>query len=97
MSDRFRPLALVDRYPEHRYYVYTGDAEPAAEIRQRVYDRFQLRVPESLHLVRLRSRRLLEASNYPALTLVGQSLGSVVVGLEALLRLLPGETGVAGK
>jgi len=82
-------LALLERYPEHAFYVYTGDPEPDEAIVERVWSRFHVRLPLRVQLVRLRSRWLLEADNYPVFTLLGQSLGSVVVGLEALWELLP--------
>lgn len=42
-----------------------------------------------IHFVRLSSERLLEAETFPRLTLLGQSLGSMAVGAEALWRFCP--------
>ncbi|KAF0301372.1 GDP-Man:Man(3)GlcNAc(2)-PP-Dol alpha-1,2-mannosyltransferase [Amphibalanus amphitrite] len=81
--------ALAERYPGHQISVYTGDTAADAEIFARVQQRFGLRVPDGVRLVRLRSRWLLDPSYYPLLTLLGQAVGSVLVALEALLRLLP--------
>jgi len=44
---------------------------------------------EKLRFVFLQRDRLLEASTYPRLTLVGQSLGSMIVGAEALSKFCP--------
>ncbi|XP_037087057.1 GDP-Man:Man(3)GlcNAc(2)-PP-Dol alpha-1,2-mannosyltransferase-like [Pollicipes pollicipes] len=81
--------ALAERYPHHALTVYTGDAEPDDVIVQRALTRFGLHLPPAVRFVRLRSRWLLEPTLYPVLTLLGQALGSVLVGLEALLRFLP--------
>lgn len=40
----------------------------------------------TLHFVRIRMRRLLEARTWPRLTLLGQSLGSAIVALECIVR-----------
>jgi alpha-1,2-mannosyltransferase len=40
----------------------------------------------TLHFVRIRTRRLLEARTWPRLTLLGQSLGSAIVALECFAR-----------
>ena len=71
--------------------MYTGDAAADAEIAARVQQRFGLRLPAGTRLVRLRSRWLLDPAHYPLLTLLAQAAGSVVVAVEAMLRLLPGE------
>ena len=84
------------RYPQHHLSVYTGDTVPDSVIVSRVQDRFGLKLPERVRLVRLRSRFLLDPSCYPVLTLLGQALGSVLVALEAMFRLLPGESAWGG-
>ncbi len=53
-------------------------------------DRFGTDVDASrVDFVYLRARELVEARHYPRVTMVGQSLGSVVLALEALLRFMP--------
>ncbi len=42
-----------------------------------------------IHFVRIRCTTLLEARWYPVATMIGQSLGSVIVGLECLKSLVP--------
>jgi alpha-1,2-mannosyltransferase len=72
--------------PSQRILIYTGDAEPAAEILQRCQERFGLRVEPTVEFVRLRLRFLVTAAAWPRFTLVGQSLGAVVLAAEALFR-----------
>ena len=40
--------------------------------------------------VALRCRSWVEADRYPHFTLLGQSLGSMLLGMESLFRLVPG-------
>ncbi|CAM9347218.1 unnamed protein product [Chrysoparadoxa australica] len=70
--------------------IYTGDrdAKPA-DIVAKVQSRFKIPVEASVDFVYLVSRGMLEASRYPVFTMLGQSLGSMVVALEALLRATP--------
>jgi len=44
---------------------------------------------QRIHVCKLYTRRLVEADLYPRFTLLGQSLGSVVLGLEAVFRWPP--------
>ena len=73
--------------------VYTGDSEDDATILRTASDRFgvsfgtERRLP--IDFVRLSRRRLLEAARYPRLTMIMQSLGSMVVAVEALGRATP--------
>ena len=73
--------------------VYTGDSEDDATILRTASDRFgvsfgtERRLP--IDFVRLSRRRLLEAARYPRLTMIMQSLGSMVVAVEALCRATP--------
>jgi alpha-1,2-mannosyltransferase len=51
---------------------------------------FNIHVDASrLEFVFLNQRKWVEAEKYPALTLLGQSLGSIVLGFEALLKFQP--------
>jgi len=74
--------------------IYTGDVDVSREeILARVRQRFNIRLPRDdpseLHFAFLQRRSWVEASRYPVFTLLGQSLGSLVLGLEALLRCIP--------
>lgn len=58
-------------------------------MRRRALDKFGVRLPSPLEVVELKSTGLLNPSLYPRLTLVLQSLMSVAVGGEALLKATP--------
>ncbi|XP_071440731.1 GDP-Man:Man(3)GlcNAc(2)-PP-Dol alpha-1,2-mannosyltransferase isoform X1 [Hetaerina americana] len=82
--------ALQARYPESRYVVYTGDVDVSPdEILRRVGERFNISLVQPVEFVYLRKRRWVEAYMYPYFTLLGQSIGSMYLGLEALLALVP--------
>ncbi|GAA5853864.1 hypothetical protein JCM9279_005749 [Rhodotorula babjevae] len=73
------------------FVVYTGDvgthdgAVTKADILAKVQARFGVALsPDSLAFVPLTRRWLVEDSTYPRLTLLGQSLGSVLLALEGL-------------
>ena len=83
---------------ERRYeiVVYTGDVGVTKEtILGRVRERFNIEIDSSptanvsLSFVYLRTRSLVEARLYPRFTMLGQSLGSVILALEALFSCRP--------
>lgn len=83
--------AFQERYPEYELFVFTGDVDASpADILKRVNTIFNIPVKESVKFVYLNKRRWVEANMYPYFTLLGQSLGSIVLGLEALNQLQPG-------
>lgn len=70
--------------------VYTGDSASSSSILARAHERFAIKLNENdVEIARLQLRFLVEASTYPAFTLLGQSLGSIVLGLEALVAASP--------
>lgn len=72
--------------------VYTGDVEmSSAEILANVQRQFNISLDPSLHVSfeYLRGRGLLEAARYPVITMLGQSMGSMGLAVEALLRATP--------
>ena len=83
----------IDNHARWRVVVATGDDAPASDIFARARTRFgegsSLTEEEASHveLLRLRTRWLVLAETWPHLTLLGQSLGSIVMGLEALVRV----------
>jgi len=82
--------ALLEAYPDVRVVIYTGDVAPQEEILRKAQDRFGIAIDGGrLSMVRLRLRWVVEARCYPALTLLGQSMGTVVLALEALSKLVP--------
>ena len=82
------------RYPDLRCVVYTGDTDATGqEILQRARERFNITLPRTgkgaVDFVYLRHRQWVEATPYPFLTLLGQSLGSMVLGMEAIFSYVP--------
>ncbi|CAB4438639.1 unnamed protein product [Rhizophagus irregularis] len=71
--------------------VYTGDTDVTKdEILEKVMSRFSIKLnPENLFFVFLNKRKWVEDVRYPRFTLLGQSLGSTVLGFEALKKLTP--------
>ena len=73
--------------------IYTGDIDSTPdEIIHRVKQRFEMNLQSfkpSIHFIYLRSRFLVEAKYYKMFTLLGQSIGSMILGLEALIRFIP--------
>ncbi|XP_025084864.1 GDP-Man:Man(3)GlcNAc(2)-PP-Dol alpha-1,2-mannosyltransferase-like [Pomacea canaliculata] len=82
--------AIQKRYPRIRCVVYTGDIEATpAEILGRAQQRFNITLPGQVEFIFLRHRGWVEACKYPCFTLLGQSLGSVVLGWEAIIGYVP--------
>ncbi|GAA5902944.1 alpha-1,2-mannosyltransferase ALG11 [Sporobolomyces salmoneus] len=80
-------LAYMQRTSiENVYVIYTGDRGVSKEsMIEKVQSRFGITLdPRSLSFVFLSHRFLIEDSTWPRFTLAGQSLGSVLLALEAL-------------
>lgn len=71
------------------WVVYTGDDADDMAILSRARDRFGIALPLPVHFVRLKRRRYVEDGLYPVLTMVGQALGSMILGWEAACALPP--------
>ncbi|KAL6623509.1 hypothetical protein ACP70R_033388 [Stipagrostis hirtigluma subsp. patula] len=70
--------------------VFTGDADASPEaLAARALDRFGVRLLRPPQVVHLNKRKWIEASTYPHFTMIGQSLGSVYLAWEALLKFTP--------
>jgi len=83
--------AVQVRYPAAKILVYTGDTDAAPDmILGKARDRFNMQIPDTnLQFVYLHKRRYVEAQFFPHFTILGQSLGSLVLGVEALLSYVP--------
>uniref|UniRef100_A0A8D0L6W9 GDP-Man:Man(3)GlcNAc(2)-PP-Dol alpha-1,2-mannosyltransferase n=1 Tax=Sphenodon punctatus TaxID=8508 RepID=A0A8D0L6W9_SPHPU len=82
--------ALQKKYKDASYVVYTGDTDVTGEdILEGAYRRFNIRLAHPVKFVFLQRRHLVEASLYPHFTLLGQSLGSIFLGWEALRKCIP--------
>ncbi|GFQ69789.1 GDP-Man:Man(3)GlcNAc(2)-PP-Dol alpha-1,2-mannosyltransferase [Trichonephila clavata] len=81
--------AVQKQYKDVHCVVYSGDSVPAADILNNVELRFNIKLLRKIDIIYLKSRFLVEAKYYPFFTLLMQSLGSIIVGLEALLNYVP--------
>ncbi|KRT80370.1 hypothetical protein AMK59_8724 [Oryctes borbonicus] len=82
--------ALQNKYPNVEFYIYTGDIEATPdEILEKVHKNLNIKVDKSVKFIYLNKRRFVEARMYPYFTLLGQSLGSMYLGYEALQQLNP--------
>ncbi|KAM9956608.1 hypothetical protein ACTFIR_003332 [Dictyostelium discoideum] len=82
--------SIQEEYPYVRCVVYTGDKESDDEIFNKVKKTFDIELGrDNLEFIRLTKRKWVEASTYPRFTLIGQSLGSMILGWEALTKFVP--------
>jgi alpha-1,2-mannosyltransferase len=78
--------AIQAKHAQVEVTVYTGDRVSTERLVEHVRDDFNIELPRPIRLVRLRTRPLLEARLYPIFTIAGQTLGSIVMAFEAVLR-----------
>lgn len=84
------PHPPLRRYANVNVVVYTGDLEATGQqILEGARRRFNIVLPRPVRFVFLRHRMLVEPSLFPHFTLLGQSIGSVFLGWEALSELVP--------
>ncbi|XP_065581989.1 GDP-Man:Man(3)GlcNAc(2)-PP-Dol alpha-1,2-mannosyltransferase-like isoform X2 [Artemia franciscana] len=69
--------------------IYTGDHVPPETLISNAEKRFNVIIEKSIKFEYLQRRRWVEAAKYPILTLLGQSLGSFLLGFEALFLHVP--------
>lgn len=82
--------ALQNRYTDVNFVVYTGDlGVTGQQIVAGAQRRFNIVLPRPVHFVFLKHRLLVEPSLFPHFTLLGQSVGSIFLGWEALRSLVP--------
>ncbi|XP_076618718.1 ALG11 alpha-1,2-mannosyltransferase [Colletes latitarsis] len=82
--------AIQTRYSNVHIIVYTGDLDADAEqILNKTEKVFNFKARHKIEFVYLHRRKWVEASMYPYFTLLGQSLGSVWLGIEALNSYVP--------
>eukprot|EP01133_Synstelium_polycarpum_P008919 gene8919-10451_t len=81
--------AIQDEYPDVKCAIYTGD-NISSDIFSKIKNTFGIELdPRNVEFVRLTKRKWVEAGMYPKFTLLGQSLGSMLLGWEALTLLNP--------
>lgn len=71
--------------------VYTGDKDTSkSQILQCVKERFDIELsPDTLAFAWLKGRWLVEDTTWPRFTLLGQSVGSMLLSIEALQMIVP--------
>ncbi|KAL4741743.1 hypothetical protein BDV11DRAFT_52819 [Aspergillus similis] len=83
--------ATQRRWPKAVCAIYTGDLNVTkAAMLERVQTRFNIRLhAPTVELLYLTTRKYVQSSMYPYMTLLGQSLGSLIVGYDAFTLLVP--------
>nr|CAG4637069.1 EOG090X07J8 [Ceriodaphnia reticulata] len=81
---------IQSQYPNAYIAVYTGDCISSDDLLQNAFLKFNVKVQnKNIEFITLTKRSWVEAARYPYFTLLGQSLGSLILGTEALLKLVP--------
>lgn len=83
--------AMQRQHPSVTSVVFTGDiAASKEEILRDASRRFGVELnPELIHFIFLEGRRWVEASAWPRFTLLGQSIGSMILAYEAACQFFP--------
>ncbi|KAH8156677.1 hypothetical protein CIB48_g11571 [Xylaria polymorpha] len=83
--------AIQQRWPKAKIVVYTGDHDVSKDkMLSRAKNTFSIDIhPPTIHFLYLSTRRWVLASTWPHATLLGQSLGSLVMGWDAFSLLVP--------
>ena len=69
--------------------IYTGDHVSPEILLSNARRRFNVKIEKPITFKYLRLTRFVEAARYPVLTLMGQSLGSLLLGFEAMILHIP--------
>ncbi|XP_002065830.3 GDP-Man:Man(3)GlcNAc(2)-PP-Dol alpha-1,2-mannosyltransferase [Drosophila willistoni] len=83
--------ALQNKYDNIKLIIYTGDIETSPNaILQKAKNVFNISLDnDNISFVFLKHRHWIEAKKYPHFTLLGQSIGSMLLGFEALCKFPP--------
>lgn len=82
--------ALLTRYSDSHIYIYTVETAEPITILNKVQNQFNVKVDhEKINFVRLTTQKAIEAETYPYFTLLLQSLGTMVLGMEAFMKFNP--------
>ncbi|KAL4956960.1 hypothetical protein BDW69DRAFT_59002 [Aspergillus filifer] len=83
--------ATQRRWPNAVCAIYTGDLDVTKQaLLERVQNRFNIKLhAPTVELLYLTTRKYVQSSMYPYVTLLGQSLGSLIVGYDAFNLLVP--------
>ncbi|CAJ2512130.1 Uu.00g077550.m01.CDS01 [Anthostomella pinea] len=83
--------ATQERWPRAKIVVYTGDHDVSKDkLLSRVKNTFSIDIhPPTIHFLYLSTRHWVLASTWPHMTLLGQSMGSLIMGWDAFSLLVP--------
>lgn len=82
--------AIQNKYPNVHIVIYTGDLDAHPEqILNKAEKVFNYKIEQKIEFIYLHGRKWVEPSMYPYFTLLGQSLGSLWLALEALNTFVP--------
>ncbi|KAK2406850.1 asparagine-linked glycosylation protein [Trifolium repens] len=82
--------AIQEENPDLQCLVYTGDHDSTPQsLLNRAIDRFGVKLLSPPKVVHLYKRKWIEETTYPHFTMIGQSLGSMYLGWEALCKFTP--------
>ncbi|PNY05197.1 GDP-Man:Man(3)GlcNAc(2)-PP-Dol alpha-1,2-mannosyltransferase [Trifolium pratense] len=82
--------AIQEENPDLQCLVYTGDHDATPQsLLNRAIDRFGVKLLSPPKVVHLYKRKWIEETTYPHFTMIGQSLGSMYLGWEALCKFTP--------
>jgi len=82
---------IQQKYPDVLSVVYTGDTDVDKDsILERVRTRMNIELdPSMIGFKFLKKRHWVEGENWSRFTLIGQSFGSILLGWEALMHVVP--------
>ncbi|XP_035212368.1 GDP-Man:Man(3)GlcNAc(2)-PP-Dol alpha-1,2-mannosyltransferase-like isoform X1 [Stegodyphus dumicola] len=81
--------AVQKKYKDVHCLIYTGDVATSDEILKNVELHFNIKLSRPVEFMFLKKRYFVEARYYPYFTLLMQSLGSVILSLEAIFKHVP--------
>lgn len=84
-------FCLRFRFEGVKIYLYTGDNDATPkQIISKCRNNFNIQIDaKRVEFIYLSQRRWVEGDRYPFLTMLAQSVGSIVLGFEALLKFQP--------
>ncbi|KAM3956342.1 ALG11 alpha-1,2-mannosyltransferase [Aphomia sociella] len=82
--------AIMDKYPNSNIHIYTVETAESKKIVDNAQNQFNVRLNSAnINFVRLSTQRAIDPKMYPYFTLLLQSLGSMIMGMEAFMKLNP--------
>ncbi|XP_047328139.1 GDP-Man:Man(3)GlcNAc(2)-PP-Dol alpha-1,2-mannosyltransferase-like [Impatiens glandulifera] len=81
---------VQEERPDLDCAIYTGDHDASPDsLMARAVDRFGVKLRSPPKVIHLYKRKWIEETTYPRFTMIGQSLGSVYLSIEALSKYTP--------